>query len=231
MSNAADGLHNVLCCINKEHIINILHNAGQSIQPHASINIRVLHGRIMAMAVTVKLGKDNVPEFNVAVAVAADTTGRFAAAVFRAAVKVNLGARAAGTGTVFPEVVLFSKADNMVRRYADFFGPNIKRLVIVQINGNPQPVLRHLHYFRAELPCPRNGLMLKVITEGEIAEHFKERAVAVGNADVFNIAGTNALLAGRYTAAGRCHLAGKVFFHRCHAAINQQQGVIIFWNQ
>ena len=43
---------------------------------------------------------------------------------------------------------------------------------------------------------------LKVIAEGEVAQHFKIGAVAVGVAHVLDVAGADALLAGGHPLAG-----------------------------
>ena len=68
--------------------------------------------------------------------------------------------------------------------------------------------------------------MLGIITEGEVAQHFKISAMTGGLADVLDITGTDALLAGADTAAGRLHLALKIGLHGCHAGVDQQQGCI-----
>src|SRR5699024_671290 len=123
--------------------------------------------------IAVKLGEHNVPEFDIAVTVAADAAGRLAAAVLLAAVKIDLRAGTAGAGTVLPEVVLLAHAYNAIGSNADFLCPDLKGLVVVLINGNPQLVNRHLEHLCAELPGPGRGLVLEVIAEGEIAEHLK----------------------------------------------------------
>ena len=46
------------------------------------------------------------------------------------------------------------------------------------------------------LKAPCNSFLLEVIAEGEVAQHLKIRAVAGLMADVFNVAGADALLAG-----------------------------------
>ena len=46
----------------------------------------------------------------------------------------------------------------------------------------------------SQLQC--DGLVLEVIAEGEVAQHLEEGAVAGGLADVLDIAGADALLAG-----------------------------------
>ena len=76
-----------------------------------------------------------------------------------------------------------------------------------------------------------DGLFLEVVTEREVAQHLKEGAVAGSVADVLNIAGTDALLAGGDPVTGRLLLAGKVGLHGCHAGVDQQQRGIVLGDQ
>ncbi len=226
-----DMLHDVLHGVDKKEVVHSLHDAGKTLKAHAGVDVRVCHRRVIALAVAVELGKHDVPEFNIAVAVAADAAGRLAAAVFFAAVKIDFGAGAAGAGAVFPEIIFFAETHDVRRVDADFLRPDVKRLVVVQIDRDPELVHRKLQHLRAEFPCPRRGLVLKIIAERKVAQHLKKRAVAVGNADIFNVAGADALLAGRHALARRRYLAGKVLFHRRHAGVDQQQAVVVLRDQ
>ena len=86
------------------------------------------------MAVIIKLGEYVIPYFHISVAVAANGTSGFAAAVFFAAVIINLRAGAAGAGTMLPEVVFLTKAENPFRCNADLVLPDCKRFVVIFIN-------------------------------------------------------------------------------------------------
>ena len=76
-----------------------------------------------------------------------------------------------------------------------------------------------------------NGLPLEVVAEGKVAKHLKVGAMAGGFADVFNIAGTDALLAGAHPVTGGLHLACEIGLHGRHAGIDQQQGRVILRDQ
>ena len=54
----------------------------------------------------------------------------------------EFGTWAARTCAMFPKVIFFPQTYNMVCRYANLFGPDIKCFVIVLINGNPYTVFR-----------------------------------------------------------------------------------------
>ncbi len=76
-----------------------------------------------------------------------------------------------------------------------------------------------------------NGFPLEVVTEGEVAQHLKIGAVTGSLADVLNVAGTDALLAGADPAAGRLHLTLEIGLHGSHAGVDQQQRLVILGNQ
>ena len=79
-----------------------------------------------------------------------------------------------------------------------------------------------------ELPGVLDGLILEVVTEGEVAQHLEEGAVAGGLADLVDIEGTDALLdAGGAFPRGRLG-AHEVGLERHHAGIDEQQrGVVV----
>ena len=218
--NFADFFHNVLHGINLKEIVNTLHNTSKPFQAHTGIDIGVVKRCIVAVTVGIKLGKHEIPKLGVTVTIAANAAGFFAATVLFAAVKINFGTGSAGAGAVLPEVILFTEPYNALSGNADLLGPNLKSFIIIQINGDPKLINRHFHYFRAEFPSPLGSIGLKIVAEREIAEHFKKCAVPCRFTDSFNIGCTNALLAGGHALSRRCHLSGKVFFHRCHTGID-----------
>ncbi len=229
--DAAHVLHDVLDGVDQEQVVHALQDAGEALKAHAGVDVRVRHRRVVALSVAVVLGEHDVPELDVAVAVAAHAAGRLSAAVSLAAVEVNLRARAAGAGAVLPEIILPPHADDALRVEADLVGPDVERLVVVLINRHPQPVHRQRQHFGAELPRPGDRLVLEIVAEREVAQHLEKRAVARSDAHAVDVRRADALLAGGHPPAGRRDLAGEVFFHRRHAGVNQQQAVVVLWNQ
>ena len=187
--------------------------------------------RIMAVAVVVELGKHVVPDLDVAVAVAAHGAGRLAAAVFFAPVIIDLGTRAAGACPMLPEIILLAEPEDLLLRNADLLIPDLVGLVVVQIDGRIEPVRIQPHHLGQKLPRPGNGLVLKIIAKGKIAQHLKKSAVTGRLADVLDIAGPDALLAGGNAPAGRNLLSGEIGFQGRHAGIDQQQAVIVMGHQ
>ena len=109
----------------------------------------------------------------------------------------NLGARAAWAGVAhLPEVVgserralVVADADNALGRYADLLLPDVERFVIGFIHGDPQSLFRQVEpvFTGQQFPRVADRVMLEVIAEAEVTQHFKEGVVTGGIADVFQI--------------------------------------------
>ncbi len=214
-----------------ENGVHILHHGGQSLQPHAGVDVLLLKLRVIALAVVVKLGEHVIPDFHVAVAVAAYRTAGLATAIPFTPVIINFRAGTTRTGTVLPEIVFLAKTENPLRGNAHLPAPDIESFIIVLIDGRIQPVRRQPNYPGQKLPAPGNGLPLKIIPEREVAKHLKKSAVSCSLSHVLQIPGTNALLAGRDAPFGRNLLSRKIGLERRHAGINQKQAVVVVGHQ
>ena len=225
----ADLVGNVHDGVDVEERVHTLADNGQTLEAHAGVDVLLNEVRVVAVAVVVKLGKDVVPDLHIAVAVAAGRAVRLTAAVFLAAVKIDLRAGAARAGAMLPEVIVLAEAGDAALGDTDLVAPDIKCLVVLFIHGRVQPLGVEADPVRArqKLPRPGDGFMLEVVAEGEVAEHLKIRAVARGLADVFNVAGADALLAGADAVARRLLIALEVGLHRRHARVDEQQARII----
>ena len=212
-----------------EQRVNPLADDGQTLQTHTGVDVLLNEVGVVAVAVIVKLGKDVVPDLHIAVAVASGRAVRLAAAVFLAAVKIDLRAGSARTGAVLPEVVLLAEARDALLGDADLVAPDVERLVILFIHRRVEPLGIETDPLRArqKLPRPGDGLVLEIVAEGEVAEHLKIRAVARRLADVFNVTGADALLAGADAVARRFLVALEVGLHRRHAGVDEQQACIV----
>ena len=182
--------------------LDILYCNGQTLQAHTGIDIFVLELGVIAVPVIIELRKDDIPDFHEAVAFAAhDILGTVAP--FFSAVIIDLGAGAAGTGAVLPEVVLFTKLIDAVLRNVHVILPDLESFVVVLIDRRIEAVGIQADPFGQKLPCPRDGLFFEIITEGEVAQHLKEGAVAGSLADILQITRADTFLACSHTCAGR----------------------------
>ena len=207
----------------------VLHDGREALE--AATRIDVLMGEILVGAVflAVVLREDEVPDLEVAVAVAADSAGRRAATALFTEVDVDLGVRAARARADLPEVVLH--LDDVILREARLGLPDLDGLRVVRVDRDPELVLRQLDDFRQELPCPGNGLALEVIAEREVAEHLEERLMARRAADVLDITRADAALARRHARAGRLHLAREERLQRSHAGADQEERRVVLRDQ
>ena len=219
--------------------VHPLAHAGQALQSHAGVDVLLLQLSVVALPVVVELGEDDVPHLDIAVAVAAHSAPRLAAAIGRAPVVVDLGAGAAGAGAVLPEVVLLAELEDALGGDADLLVPDAEGLVVggggfvAGEHGGVEPVGLQAHPLGGgqELPGPVDGVPLEVVAKGEVAQHLKVGAVAGGVADVLDIAGADALLAGGHPVAGRLLLPGEPGLHGRHAAVDEQQGGVVLGDQ
>ena len=107
----------------------------------------------------------------------------------------DLAARTARTGIGhLPEVVrrvrrasVVADAHDALARDADVVRPRVIGLIIGLIHRNPELLRGQLVNVGQELPRVLDRFALEVVTERPVAEHFEERAMACGVADVLEI--------------------------------------------
>ena len=116
--------------------------------------------------------------------------GRRTASIFLTPVKIKLGARAAGAGAMLPEIIFFSQPDNTAGIHPDLLGPNVESLVVILVNGNPNPLNRQLQHLSAELPkmCIRDSYRLCLI-------HGENSVISPKAISVFRSISSNAEIA------------------------------------
>ena len=132
---------------------------------------------------------------------------------------------------MLPEVVFLAKAEDTLRRDTLLLVPDLESFIVILVDGRVQTVGIQTNHFRQELPGPCDRFLLEIIAEGKVTQHLKESAVTGSLTYILNITGTDALLAGRHTCAGRNLLTGKVRLQGSHAGGDQQYTVIIVRNQ
>ena len=207
--------HHRLVGIHIKERRNVLADYGKTLQSHTGIDVFLNQIRVMAVPIVVELREHNIPYLNKTVSFTAHHVFRSGSVLFSTVV-VNLRAGTAGTGTMLPEIVFFSKTVHTLSRNTELFRPNTEGLFIVQINTRIKTILRNPYPFRKELPGKVQRLRLKIISEGEIPEHLKKSTVTCRFTDVFNVSGTNTFLTGGNSSPRRNLLSGKVRLQRRH---------------
>ena len=207
----------------------VLQHRRDPFQTCAGIDVLFGQRRVVAGFITVKLGEHQIPDFQIAVAVATYSAIRFTAATLFAQIHIEFRAGAARAGTDLPEII--RHPDNPLRRQADILVPNFKRFVIIGINRNPELVRRQAQFFGDKFPGPGYRFFFEIIAERKIAQHLKKSMMTGRATDIFDIAGTDATLRGGDPQLGRLHLAGKKRLERSHAGADQQQTRVIIGDE
>ena len=128
---------------------------------------------------------------------------------------------------MFPEVVGLAHALYMAGGNAAALGPDVKGFVVFFVYGYVELVFGNFQNLSEEFPGPGSGFFLEVVAKGEVAQHFKVGAVAVGLADVFNVGGADALLAAGALGVGCGFGMQEVVLQGCHARVDEQQAGVI----
>ena len=181
------------------------------------------------------LHEDEVPHLDEAVAIGIRRAGRTAGNALAVIVE-DLRARPARAGIAhLPEIVGAGDAHDAALRQAGNLAPQVKGLIVVDIDGRDQLLRRQPELPGDELPGEFDRLLLEVVAEGEVAEHLEEGVMPGGIADIVEVvvlaAGTHALLRRRGAWKGRLHAAGEIVLERHHAGIGEHQCRIVARHQ
>ena len=113
--------------------------------------------------------------------------------------------------------------------------PEIERLVVVDIDGGRELVLRQAEFLRHQVPGQFDGAVLEIVAEREIAEHLEKRVMPRGVADIVEIvvlaAGAHAFLRGGGAHIGALLDAGEDVLELHHAGIGEHQGRVVARHQ
>ena len=215
-----------------------LKDGGDTFEAHAGIDGRAREGRHGAGDVAVELHEDEVPDFDEATAAVEGEGFVFAAGLggFGAEVVVDFRAGSAGAGIAhLPEVISFVEAEDAGFGDAGDGLPERFGFVVFAENGDVEAVFIEAVIFGDEVPGELDGVGFEVVAEGEIAEHFKERVVAAGVADVFEIvvfaAGADALLRGGGAGVVALFEALEDLFELVHAGVGEEEGGVVAGDQ
>ena len=125
VQDSPDGIH-------LEHTPDLLDNGRYTFQARARIDILFFQGLVAAVLQLVELGKDQIPVFDITVALTAHLAVRTAAAIGLSSVKEEFGAGPAGSGSMLPEVFLI-EAGNAVSRHPCAY-PVVISFIILHMN-------------------------------------------------------------------------------------------------
>ena len=153
--------------------IDSLENGQYPLEAHSRVDVFAGKRFQASVFLPVVLHEDQVPELKKALAFHGGVLLRWVH-VFP---EVVMNLRTGATGALsphFPEIVLFAEPQNPRRIHPHLVLPDIKGLVVIPVNGYPEPLLRKPVDLGYELPGPHYGLFFEIVAEGEIAEHLEE---------------------------------------------------------
>ena len=212
-------------------VMNTLQHRSDALQTHAGVDRRLGQFGLAAIVMPFKLHEHKVPDFDKAVAIFIRTSRR-ATKNMVAMIVENLTAWSARPGIAHrPEIVVGCDADDTFFRKACNLAPQVKCLVIGVINGGRQPVGIKPPDFRQQRPGMNDRLLLEIIAEGEIPQHFKESMVSRRIADIVEVimlaTGAHAFLARRRPGNLPAFKAGEDIFERHHPGVDEHQRWVI----
>ena len=211
-------------------VVDALQHGGHPLHAHAGVDVllrqRPEHREVVALALAaLVLHEHEVPDLQEPLAV----DGRAAlGAVRRTPVVEDLGVRAAGPGDAHVPVVVGHPEPLDPRGRHSLGEPELLRLVVVLVDGDPQPVLGQPVAalglrLEQQLPGEVDRAGLEVVAEAEVAGHLEERAVPGRLADLLDVEGAHALLHADGALVRRRLLTEEERLERHHAGVDQQQ--------
>ena len=109
--------------------------------------------------------------------------------------------------------------------------PEIEGLVVVDVDGGGQLVLRQAEFPGDQVPGKLDGAVLEIVAEREVAEHLEEGVMPRGVADIVEVvvlaAGAHAFLRGHGALIGPLLQAGEDVLELHHAGIGEHQGRVV----
>ena len=204
--------------------------SGHAVEAQAGVDVLGGQRREGADRILVVLHEHEVPVLQEALVLAAGQV--VLGAPLQAAVEVELAARPARPGRPgLPEVLLAVQQDDARARDADrlpdrdglLVGAETERLVAL-VDGDPDVIGVEAEAVERQLPGVLRRALLEVLADREVAQHLEEGQMPRGGADVLDVDGAKALLAGRDQRVGRLLDAQEVGLERLHPRGREQDG-------
>ena len=221
--------------IGVEYRVLALQDRGDPLQTHAGVDRRFGQVANDDVVLLLELHEDVVPDLHEPVAVLVRRARRAARHVVAVVVE-DLGAGPARPVVAHgPEVVRAGDADDLVVGEARHLLPDVEGLVVVDIDGDQEPVGAQAEVLGHQLPGPLDGVVLEIVAEGEVPQHLEEGQVPRGVADVVQVVvlapGAHALLRAGGARRRRAGGAREIVLERHHAGVDEEQRRIVLRHQ
>ena len=208
-----------------------LHDGGDPLEPHAGVDRRLGQIGDDLVGLLQILHEDEVPDLDKAIAILVGTA-RGAAGDVVAVIVEDLAARPARPVRPHrPEIILGGDANDAVFGQPGDLFPQVEGQIVIMVDGDGQPVAVEAPFPGQQRPGVGDRLLLEIIAEAEIAEHFEEGVVARGVADIVEVvmlaAGADAFLAARRGLVRARFEASEDVLERHHPGIDEHQGRVV----
>ena len=168
-------------------VVYALQDGGDALEPHAGVDRRARQVNPLAARQGLELHEHEIPDLDEAVAVRVRRAGRTARNVLPVIVE-NLRARPAGAGVAHrPEIVGRRDADDPRLGESGDLPPQVERLVVIVIDGDGKLFRRQAEVARQQIPGIFDRVVLEIVAEREVAQHFEKRVVTRGVADIVEV--------------------------------------------
>ena len=216
-------------------VVLALQHRGDAFQPGTGIDRRFRQRIAHATFELFVLHEYEIPDLDEAVAILLRRARRTAPDLVAVVVE-DFRTGTARTGVAhLPEIVGAGDADDAGLRQPRDLLPEIERLVVVDIDGGGQLVLRQAEFLGDQVPGELDGAVLEVVAEREIAEHLEKGVMPRGVADIVEVvvlaAGADAFLRGGGALVRPLLDAGEDVLELHHAGIGEHQGGIVARHQ
>ena len=212
-------------------VVHALEHGGDALEPHAGVDRRARQVDPLAARQRLELHEHEIPDLDEAVAVRIGRAWRTARDVVPVIVE-NLRARAARAGVAHrPEIVARRDADDPLLGEAGDLPPQIERFVIVVIDGDGELFRRQPQVARQQAPRVFDRIVLEIVAERKVAQHFEERVVARGIADIVEVvvlaARAHAFLRRRRPVVGTLLDAGEDVLELHHPGVGEHERRVV----
>ena len=216
-------------------VVLALQHGRDALQARASVDRRFRQRVADPRRDLLVLHEHEIPDLDEAVAIGLRRAGRATPDLVAVVVEdFRAGPARAGVAHL-PEIVGARDADDPRFREACDLLPEIERLVVVDIDGGRELVLRQAEFLGHQFPRQFDRAILEIVAEREIAEHLEKRVMPRGVADIVEIvvlaAGAHAFLRGGGAHIGALLDTGEDVLELHHAGIGEHQRRVVARHQ
>ncbi len=216
-------------------VVLALQHGRDTLQPRAGVDRGLRQRTALPAFELLELHEHEIPDLDEAVAILLRRARRATPDLVAVIVEDFRTGPAGASVAHLPEIVRARDADDARLRQPCDLLPEIEGLVVIDIDGRRELVLRQAELLGDEVPGQLDRAILEIVPEREIAEHLEKRVMPRGVADIVEVV----VLAARphaFLRGGGAHIralldAGKDVLELHHARIGEHQRRVVARHQ